>query len=157
MTTRNSYMVNIKSLVFILAFFIPGTLAVGQDAFMKVLNQLPNVKVAKTVTFELYKNVYELEFTQPLDHADPNGKTFAQKAVLYHKDVNAPMVINTEGYGTRFRKRQNDVAKALDANYISVAHRFYPGALVKDGEWKYLNIKQAAGDHHLVIQTLKKV
>lgn len=132
--------------------------AFNEQQLIDRINRIDGVEFVKSHVHKDFKTVLELKITQPLNHNDPASKTFTQKAYLHHIDFDAPMVFNTEGYSTHLRRKgRKPITSLLKANHIAVAHRFFPGAEIEEGNWKYLTIQQAAADHHQVVTKLKSV
>lgn len=96
---------------------------------------------------------FELLFEQPLDHEDPDSRTFLQRAVLVHRDTRAPMVLNPTGYMLfpGYEQLPEELTSLLGGNQLQVEHRFFgasfPDDLVAD-DWRHLTVAQAAADHH---------
>ena len=131
----------------------------------KALSEMPNVHdIVKLEDTENYgfKEAYDVFFEQPVDHKNPAAGTFMQRVRVCIRDVNAPTVIWTSGYGFAYNMpigsaaTTTDLAMALGANYIEAEHRYYGDSqILTDPRWDYLTFEQAAADHHVVIQTLK--
>ena len=99
---------------------------------------------------------YEIFLDQPLDHKDPFGSKFSQRIYLSHKDVSRPVVLVTEGYtaGHNFVKELHEI---LNANQIVVEHRYFGKSVPDSMDWHYLNIEQAARDHHRIVELFRKI
>jgi len=120
------------------------------------LNALPGVEAAEIQPFYGYPRAFRLAITQPVDHNRPNGATFTQRAYLSHIADSIPMVFAPSGYGTTPESGQ-ELAGILQANCLSVTHRYFPEARPPDPEWQYLTIWQAAQDHHRIADLLKRI
>ncbi len=120
------------------------------------LRQIPNVSVKKIKGDVTYNEYYELYFTQPLDHGNPKAGTFKQRVLLGSRALEKPMVVELQGYNI-WTEREGELSKLLDANQLTIEHRFFKDSKPDSLNWKYLNIKQAAADQHIVIQALKKI
>lgn len=120
------------------------------------LRQIPNVTVEKITGDTTYADYYELYFTQPLDHENPEAGTFKQRVLLGHHAVEKPMVVEIQGYNI-WTERAGELSKLLNANQLTIEHRYFKNSMPDSLDWKYLNIKQAAADQHAVIQALKKI
>lgn len=97
-----------------------------------------------------------LNFMQPVDHNNPDGQKFTQRVYIRHIDFSKPVVVHTRGYNARPGTRKTELARILDCNEVEVEHRFFPPSIPENPDWKNLNIEQAAGDLHSIIQWLKK-
>ena len=99
---------------------------------------------------------YELFFTQPLDHKDPESPEFTQRVVVNHAGYDRPVVVQIEGYSL-FSKNRSELGRLLNANEIIIEHRFFAESKPDSMDWSKLNIWQAATDHHKIIQAFKKL
>ena len=100
---------------------------------------------------------YALEFEQPVDHAQPDGPTFKQRVSLLHRDATAPMIVYTGGYMERIFDRQVELTALLDANQISIEHRFFGTSRPARINWTKLRIRQMADDQHAIIAKLQTI
>jgi hypothetical protein len=100
---------------------------------------------------------FRIDFSQPVDHANPAGPSFNQRATLLHRDESLPMVLVTEGYGTPSTVRQSELAYYLQANQLRVEHRFFVPSTPDPKDWSKLDIAQAAADHHAITQAFKTI
>jgi len=103
----------------------------------------------------LFKNAYLIQFKQPVDHNDPGKGTFTQRVWLSHYNADAPVVIVTEGYSAK-RNYTTELAQMLKTNQIIVEHRYFEDSKPDSNDWQYLNIEQAAKDHHKIIEFFKQ-
>jgi hypothetical protein len=148
----------IKS-TFLLLFLFIGLSACFQTKSLSLeesLKQLPNVTVQKITGDTTYADYYELYFTQPLDHENPEAGTFKQRVLLGHHAIEKPMVVEIQGYNI-WTERAGELSKLLNANQITIEHRYFKNSMPDSLDWKYLNIKQAAADQHAIIQALKTI
>lgn len=103
----------------------------------------------------LFAQTWELWFSQPIDHKNPNGARFPHRVIYCHKGFEKPVVVAIEGYKI-YSHRATEPAILLDANQINIEHRFFEDSRPKDSiPWAFLDIYQAATDHHKVIQVFK--
>lgn len=107
---------------------------------------------------------FVLHFTQPIDHDDPGAGTFVQSVSLLHRRTTAdtPMVVLTTGYDDFVGFGQSEPTVLLDANQVSIEHRFYGQSLptldaAGARDWSKLTIAQMAADEHAIIATLHEV
>ena len=103
----------------------------------------------------LFKDAYLIQFKQPVDHNDPDKGTFTQRIWLSHYNADAPVVIVTEGYSAN-RNYTTELAKMHKTNQIIVEHRYFEDSKPDINDWQYLNIEQAAKDHHKIIEFFKQ-
>ncbi|WP_321306814.1 S28 family serine protease [Marinifilum fragile] len=150
----NKLSTKIFSLLFVLSI---GLAACTQPLTLEEkLNQIPNVTVQKITGDTTYAEYYELYFTQPLDHENPEVGTFKQRVLLGHHATDKPMVVEIQGYNI-WTEKAGELSKLLNANQLTIEHRYFKNSMPDSLDWKYLNIKQAAADQHKVIQALKKI
>lgn len=127
-----------------------------QDELLLRLRALPGLQVTPLQTPEGFSRCYLVTITQPIDHQNPSLGTFQQSFYLYHRSENAPTVFNSSGYGVNPEFGAiMELTALLQANQISLVHRFFPGAYLQD--WNYLTIRQAADDQHRIRETLKDI
>ena len=120
------------------------------------LQSLGTLKFKKLESDSVFKEKYELFFTQPLDHQNPEGEKFQQKITLSHIDESRPVVLVTEGYSMGHNYCQ-ELAILLGANQIRVEHRYFGDSAPDSIDWQYLNITQAAADMHRITEMFKKI
>ena len=98
---------------------------------------------------------FELEYRQPEDHDRPDGPWFTQRISLLHASLDAPMVLNTQGY--ELWTGTTDLQVLLACNQLQVEHRFFGDSVPASGDWSLLTIRQAAADHHRIVAALAPV
>ena len=98
-----------------------------------------------------------LQFTQPVDHEDPDGPTFQQEVSLLHRDLAAPMVVQTSGYFDYYLDSPVELTRLLTGNQISIEHRFFGSSRPEPADWSKLTIKQMADDQHEIITALRSI
>ncbi|MBN2598170.1 S28 family serine protease [Labilibaculum sp.] len=150
----------LKQITFLLiGFLIVGNISCQQSRPKNLLNQLqeiPGVSVKKISGDSTFTEYYELYFTQDLDHQNPKAGTFQQRVLLGHHAFNQPMVVQLEGYQI-WSDKAGELSKLLNANQLTIEHRYFKNSMPDSLNWQYLNIKQAAADQHAIIQALKKL
>ena len=137
-------------LLFISTFF---ELSSSQELIsdtQELLDHLKNISDLKVEQVRL-----ELRIRQPLDHENPAAGHFYQRVILLHKAFNKPVLLETEGYAARPDKI-SEITKLIDANQIIVEHRYFGESLPDSLDYQYLNIRQAAADHHRITQLFKQ-
>jgi len=120
------------------------------------LNELPNVSVEKIVGDTTFTEYYEMWFTQPIDHENPDLGSFKQRVLLGHHDLSKPMVVEIQGYNI-WTEKAGELSKLIDANQLTIEHRYFKKSRPDSLQWDKLTIKQAAADQHAVIQALRKI
>jgi len=126
-----------------------------QENLYKKLKALPGVEVREITPIGYFKEAFEIRLTQPLDHRNPDAGTFAQRIFLSHADFEKPVLLETEGYGA-FRNTIKELSRLLSANQIIVEHRFFGESKPDSMMWNYLTVKQAAADHHRIVELFKR-
>lgn len=100
---------------------------------------------------------FRLSFVQPADHDHPNGGEFQQYLTLMFRSYGAPMVLETEGYANLWRDSRAELTTLLEANQLTVEHRFFDTSTPVLTDWSLLTIAQAAADHHRIVEALKPI
>jgi hypothetical protein len=130
------------------------------DELLKKLKALPDVVEVNPIKADsMFKAGYELRVRQPLDHANPGGKTFLQSVFVAHLAYDRPVLLETEGYAASARSggHARELASMIKSNQIVVEHRFFGKSCPDSMEWRYLTTKQAADDHHHITMLLKSI
>ncbi len=115
----------------------------------KQLYGLPDLIFKAIDTPEGYEAAYELHIRQPVDHEAPERGYFYQRAYLTHRSFDAPVVMATEGY-IGPSNRMYELTGYLKANQIDVEHRYFGTSVPDSLDYRYLNLKQVAGDLHRI-------
>lgn len=128
------------------------------DELLARLRALPGVTAQQGEGPEHY-SYYVLHFTQPLDHHDPSKGTFQQEVSLLHRDERAPspLIVYTSGYADDEHETPVELTTLLDANQVSIEHRFYGESRPDTIDWSLLTVDQAAADQHDIIQALHTI
>jgi len=98
-----------------------------------------------------------LHFTQPEDHADPQSPTFQQEVSLLAKDETSPLIVHTSGYWDYYLDHVVELTVLLNANQISIEHRFFATSRPASPDWTKLTIEQMADDEHVIVSELRTV
>ncbi|NWF50135.1 MAG: peptidase [Ignavibacteriaceae bacterium] len=118
------------------------------------LKSVPGIEIKEVSHNEMFKEAYEIMIEQPIDHFNPNSGTFKQQIFLSHVDRDLPLVFDTEGYGAN--NWVMELTKILNCNQIVAEHRYFGESVPEPFDWKFLNIRQAAADHHRIVEIFKK-
>lgn len=124
------------------------------ETLLQKLQKLPDVVVTEITPPQGYLQSFQIDVSQPVDYGNPLGKKFFQRIYLSHLDESRPMVLSTRGYGVA-RNSLDELSILLNANQIIVTHRFFPNAQPEPLAWQYLDIRQAANDHHRIVEMFK--
>jgi hypothetical protein len=98
---------------------------------------------------------FVLQFDQPVDHAHPEGQRFRQRVTLLHRSEARPVVLYSTGYNIPGGAFQTEPTYLFQANQLTVEHRYFWPSVPETLEWEHLNIRQAAADHHRIVQSFK--
>lgn len=118
------------------------------------LAAIPGMRVAEVESPEPGYRAFDLRFRQPVDHDDPSRGSFEQYLSLLHRSTDAPVVLVTEGYVNWEPFGVVELTAMLEANQIVVEHRYFGESRPVPTDWSRLTIRQAAADHHRVVEAL---
>lgn len=118
------------------------------------LKSIPDIDVKPIKADSIFLEAYEIMITQPIDHNNPDGLKFKEQIFLSHVDKEKPMAIELDGYAVN--NRTAELSRILGCNQIMVEHRYFGESIPEPFDWKYLTIKQAAADHHRIIELFKQ-
>lgn len=124
--------------------------------FDQRLMGLPGVTVTELAAAAKFARNFQLDIVQPVDHGNPEAGTFVQTIRINHLADTAPTVMYTGGYMLR-TGRSLELATLLAGNQVLTGHRYFTGARPVDPDWTHMNIRQAAGDTHHMIELLREV
>jgi len=121
------------------------------------LRALHGVTAEEKSTDQEGMHYFVLKFDQPVDHGDPSRGTFQQEVSLLHRSEAAPMIVHTSGYADYYLDSPVELTQMLDANQISIEHRFYGESRPDPADWTQLTIAQMAADEHDIIAALRTI
>ncbi|MFP4024124.1 MAG: S28 family serine protease [Thiohalospira sp.] len=127
----------------------------AQDLKTK-LSKIRDTEITAIEPDSLYTESYDVRFLQPIDHNNPDIGHFKQRVIVNHIGFDRPTVVILEGYDLSSTKA-GELSKMLNANQITIEHRFYGESQPDSLPWDLLNVKQAAADQHKIIKSLKKI
>ncbi|MFC9245247.1 aminopeptidase [Streptomyces sp. NPDC057136] len=130
------------------------TSAVQSTDIREQLERTPGLTVTSVADKGGYP-LYSLTITQPVDHTDLARGTFEQRFTLWHKDTARPMVHYTGGYGLSSGTRE--ITNILDANQVSVEHRYFNVSRPATYDWDDVTVWQEASDEHAIVEALKPI
>lgn len=119
------------------------------------LRALPGVSAKEIGPVQGTWRAFELDIAQPVDHSNPHGPQFNQRAYLFHVGDTMPMVFAPSGYDVSATLNQ-EMALRLATNCLRVSHRYYKGATPAPLDWQYLTVEQSAADHHRIVELFKE-
>ncbi|MCE4563120.1 aminopeptidase [Maribellus sp. CM-23] len=150
-----------KQLVLFVALLLAYSLSFAQetaiDAFLKAQPAIKSVE--KIEGNDFFTSTYKIMVEQPLDHEHPEKGTFLQRVFVSDKTHEGPVVFITEGYGAAYAgspRYVNELSPMLGASQICVEHRYFGDSWPEPLNWDYLTVKNAAADHHRIVQIMKK-
>jgi len=120
------------------------------------LNELPGVRAREIPSTVGFGWAFELDITQPVDHDDPEGPTFVQRAYLTHTGEWDPMIFAPNGYASNWGSAQ-ELGLILHTNTLNVTHRFFIDSEPVPMDWRYLTVRQSVEDHHHIVTLLKEI
>lgn len=120
------------------------------------LQSIEGITVEEIPTQDHFNRLFEIHMDQPVDHNNPQGPVFSQKMFLGHVDESKAMAFETEGY-QRSSHRTRELAPLLGSNQLAVEHRYFGESVPSPRDWKYLDIWQAANDHHRIVQAFRNI
>ncbi|MFI5528308.1 S28 family serine protease [Kitasatospora sp. NPDC051853] len=101
---------------------------------------------------------FELSLRQPVDHHHPEAGTFQQRLTLLHRAADRPTVLATGGYNLPSGQGRAEPTTLLDGNQLTTEQRFFGTSLPSTtGDYRTLDIWQAATDHHRIVEALRSV
>lgn len=141
--------------------FIYFAVVLSGQTLQEKLSVLPGVLIESKKEHTEYNQVLVTFFKMPIDHNDTSKGFFNQRVFIFHRDFSKPVVCVTEGYTAGYALSpfyQEELSTLLNSNLIVIEHRFFGKSLpASTVPWQYLTVRQAAQDHHEIIQKLKKV
>ncbi|MEG1736975.1 MAG: S28 family serine protease [Odoribacter sp.] len=146
-----------KKLLSLLLFVVCcSVVAFATDEMMDKLQKIPQISDIKKMEVKSFNGYYQFYFEQPIDHTDRSKGVFKQRVYLGHKGLNAPVIVELEGYSIGSAE-SGELADLLKGNQLTIEHRFFDESVPEGGiPWDYLTIKQAAADQHEIIEAIKK-
>jgi uncharacterized protein (DUF1810 family) len=145
-----------KTLTLVLVIFLAfQSFAQELKTYLEGIEEITNIKEISHATS--FSEAYSFHFIQSLDHhqnADAVEDIFVQKVMIYYTNKTNPTVVNLEGYKI-WGNYTGELTKLLNANQITIEHRFFGSSVPNKLDWSMLNVWQAATDQHKIIQALK--
>jgi hypothetical protein len=127
------------------------------------LSQLPGMTVVERTdlvpgSLAGYRFFY-LTYQQPVDQLHAGGAQFGQRLTLLHRADDAPVVVQGGGYNLPANPTPSraEPTRLLEANQLSIEHRFFTPSRPDPADWSFLTIRQSAADYHRVIQAGKRL
>ncbi|MEV6633605.1 S28 family serine protease [Actinoplanes sp. NPDC051470] len=148
-------------LLLVLALLMPASVASARGVVADLATRLaaiPGMTVVSRTEPTGYQ-FFVLTYRQPADHRHPGGGTYEQRLTLLHRADDAPVVLATSGYGLPATPgpSRTEPTTLLNANQVSVEHRFFSPSRPAPADWSDLNIWQEASDEHRIVQAFKAI
>src|SRR4030042_6917423 len=70
------------------------------------LHDLPGVEITEIEPLLGHPYAFQMDITQPVDHNNPDGNSFTQRAYLHHVDESLPIEFGPSGYAVTSRTGQ---------------------------------------------------
>jgi len=131
----------------------------GQDLFLFLKSQPEITEIKEIPGNPFFTGTFEVMVRQPLDDRDTTAGFFQQRVFIADKGPDNPVVFITEGYAADYAAQSNyihELSPMLNANQICVEHRYFGKSVPRLHDWQYLTVKNAANDHHRIVQLFKK-
>ncbi len=138
-----------KNVLLLIILFASSAFARSGSELSDWLRKFPGLKIETIEPDSIFNEAYKIYFPQHVDHNDPASPLFYQLIYLSHIERESPVVIDLEGYEIHYTA--SELSDYIGANQLVVEHRFFGESLPDSVNWKYMNIKQAATDHHKII------
>lgn len=124
------------------------------------LKSQSEIKAMENITGnDFFNETWKIMIRQPLDHSDTTKGFFLQRVFVADKGKQNAVLLITEGYGANYAaspRYLNELSAMLNSNQIFVEHRYFGESWPDSVNWDYLTSKNAAGDHHIVVELFKK-
>jgi hypothetical protein len=126
-------------------------------SLLERLSSIEGMTVERELSAPAGHRFFSLRYVQPVHHWDATQGTFEQRLTLLHRAEDAPVVLASTGYSIGLRVSRAEPTRLLEANQVTVEHRFFAPSRPGAASWKRLNVQQAAADHHRVVRALQPV
>src|SRR6185437_9191421 len=100
---------------------------------------------------------FDLVIEQPIDHDEPWGATYPQRASLMHRSDDAPLVVLVGGYNIYEPHTAVEPTYLAGANQLSLEYRFYGDSHPDVTPWTRLDVDDWQRDQHAVMQDFERV
>jgi hypothetical protein len=143
----------------LLVVLSPATAArAAADPLLDQLRAVPGLTVLSDTPGADHR-FFVLAYRQPADHRHPSQGSFEQRLTLLHRSNTSPTVLFTNGYGLDASPHatRTEPTVLLDANQISVEHRFFTPSRPAPADWSDLDIWQEATDEHRIVTAFDRI
>ncbi|MFJ6617355.1 S28 family serine protease [Kitasatospora sp. NPDC091335] len=129
----------------------------GPADIRAAIEAVPGLRVVEEQQAASGFRFFVLTLHQPTDHRHPEKGGFEQRLTLLHRGTDRPTVLYTSGYAVSTAQFRVEPTELLDANQVSTEQRFFGTSRPESADWTDLDIRQAAADHHRVVEALRAV
>jgi len=129
---------------------------VSEPDVLTQLQSLIGVEVTEITPQNGYERQFELLFSQPVDHNNPEGLQFKQRVYLSHINIDAPVVFMPSGYSAN-PITVSQVSEILSANQIYAEQRYMSTINENPSDWQHLTMEQTSADFHKIVLQLKSI
>lgn len=143
-------------LFLLIALLLPLQLMAVDPVVEQRLKSLPGISDVQPLESDVCNNKFVMYITQQVDPHNPAAGTFRQRVILSHVGFDRPTVLVTEGYYAHYALRpsyQDEVARLLNANTITVEYRYFAKSVPEPCNWDYLTVENSLYDLHHVNHT----
>ncbi len=123
---------------------------------VSALAALPGVTIEEDAGETPSGHLLMVTIDQPVDHKSPAGPKFKQRIWLQHRGFEQPTVLASTGYNL-YSNYEMEPTAILNGNQLLVEHRFFSPSRPEPANWQFLDIYQAASDHHAIVSLFKKI
>ncbi|QIA09373.1 S28 family serine protease [Draconibacterium halophilum] len=149
-----------KKFQILLFLLLLSAVTFSQNTLKSFLENQPEIKSVEEMGHtDFFVAKYKIMVEQPVDHSNPSKGTFLQRVLIADKGLDQPVVFITEGYNGGYSENPNyitELCPILGANQICMDHRYFGESMPEPLNWDYLTVRNAAADHHHIIQMMKK-
>ena len=129
---------------------------VSEPDVLTQLKSIGGVEVTEITPQNGYERQFELLFSQPVDHNNPEGLQFKQRVYLSHINIDAPVVFMPSGYSAN-PITVSQVSEILNANQIYAEQRYMSTSNENPRDWQHLTMEQTSADFHKIVLQLKSI
>ncbi|WP_431679457.1 S28 family serine protease [Kitasatospora sp. KL5] len=129
----------------------------GPADIRAAIEAVPGLRVVEEKPAAPGFRFFVLTLHQPADHRHPERGGFEQRLTLLHRGADRPTVLYTSGYTVSTAQVRSEPAELLDGNQVDTEQRFFGSSRPEPADWTDLDIRQAAADHHHVVEALRQV
>ena len=150
-----------KFVVSITAFILFSSINLNAQNILPKLQELFGAENIIQVDSSAFKEYYQIDVAQLIDHNDSTKGTFMNRILLGFNSLTAPMVMESAAYGITKNYQdinyKTELTQLLHTNQLIVEHRYFGTSIPDSTTFKYLTYKQVSDDFHHITQKLKTI